>query len=354
MTRTGATVRIVASLLAASLVTACTKKEGAPAGAASQGQAAYTEGSPKVALLLATLQEERYQKDKKYFEDKAKTLGLHTFTFSADNDNAKQLGQVEDALTKGAKVLVIQPTDSAAASSYVGKAHAKGARVVAYDRSIRGDDVDCYVAHDSYKVGVLEAEAAVKATGGRGNFVLLLGQSGHSVAVEITRGYKETLQPFVAAGAVKIVVEKSHDSWSPEQSLKTMEDAIAKTRGDIQAVLANNSGMARGAVQAIAAGGLAGKNIFVAGADADAANVNYVCEGKQSVEVLKDIKPLAENAAEVAAKLAKGEPLTGLDPTKKQPVVSVPVFLVTKENAKALLVDSGFHQAKSVPACVKN
>ena len=45
--------------------------------------------------------------------------------------------------------------------------------------------------------------------------------------------------------------------------------------------------MARGAVQAVQAAKLA-QEVFIAGADADAANVNYVCEGKQSVEVLKD------------------------------------------------------------------
>ena len=59
----------------------------------------------------------------------------------------------------GAKVLVIQPTDSAAAAAYVGRAHAAGAKVVAYDRSINGGP-DFYVAHDSHKVGVLQAEAA--------------------------------------------------------------------------------------------------------------------------------------------------------------------------------------------------
>ena len=150
---------------------------------------------------------------------------------------------------------------------------------------------------------MLQAEAAVKATGGKGNFVLLDGQSGHSVATEIARGYYSVLQPLIDAGKVHVVVEKSHDSWSPEQALKTVEDAIAKTKGDIDAILANNSGMARGAVQAVQAAKLA--HVFIAGADADAANVNYVCEGKQSVEVLKDIKPLAEKAAEVAAQLVR-------------------------------------------------
>lgn len=309
------------------------------------------EAKPKVAFLLSTLQEERYQKDKKYFEERAAALGLAAFTLSADNDNAKQLAQLEDALVRGAKVVVVQPTDSVAAASYVAKAHAKGAKIVAYDRSIKADGLDIYVSHDAFRVGTLEAEAAVKATNGKGNYVILNGQSGHSVATEIERGYMSVLKPYIDKGDIKIVTQKNHDAWSPEQSLKTTEDAITKNKGDIQAILANNSGMARGAVQAVSAANLGSKNIFIAGADADAANANWVCEGKQSVEVLKDIKPLAEKAAEVAFALAQSKPIE--DAKGTPPTIAVPVILVTKENAKALLVDSGFHSAKATPACAK-
>ncbi|HEX6834927.1 MAG TPA: substrate-binding domain-containing protein, partial [Polyangia bacterium] len=182
--------------------------------------------------------------------------------------------------------------------------------MVAYDRDIKNGAVDYYVAHDSFKVGVLQAEAAVRATGGQGNYVLLDGQSGHSVATEIARGYYSVLQPLIDAGKIHVVVEKSHDAWSPDQALKTVEDAIAKSGGHIAAILANNSGMARGAVQAVQAAKLV--HVFIAGADADAANVEYVCEGKQSVEVLKEIQPLADKAAEVAAALVRRDaPVAG-------------------------------------------
>ena len=303
---------------------------------------------PKVAFLLSTLQEERYQKDKAYFEAEAKKRGLTPFTLAADNDNARQLNEVEDALARGAKVLVIQPTDSAAAGAYVSKAHEYGVPVVAYDRDIRNGAVDYYVAHDSFKVGVLQAEAAVKATGGQGNYVLLDGQSGHSVAMEIARGYYSVLQPLIDAGKVHIVVEKSHDAWSPEQALKTVEDAIAKSQGHLDAILANNSGMARGAVQAVQQAKLA--HVFIAGADADAANVEYVCEGKQSVEVLKAIKPLAERAAAVAAELVRTGMVAGTS-GGKTPVAAVAVNLVDPANARALIIDSGFQSASALPAC---
>src|ERR1700749_3417522 len=134
----------------------------------------------------------------KYFEQRAKELNIKVVTLAADNDNAKQIAQVEDVLTQGAKVLVIQPTDSAAASAYVKMAHESGAKVIAYDRAIQSPELDYYVSHDSYRVGVLQAEAALAATHGKGKFVLLSGQAGHSVAAEITRGYEHTLAPYIA------------------------------------------------------------------------------------------------------------------------------------------------------------
>src|SRR6185369_12843428 len=114
-----------------------------------------------------------YQKDVRFFAHEMDKLGIAHVVLAADNDNAKQIAQVEDVLEQGAEVLVIQPTDSQAASSYVKLAHARGAKVIAYDRTISSPDLDYYVSHDSYRVGVLQANAAIKATHGKGRYVLL-------------------------------------------------------------------------------------------------------------------------------------------------------------------------------------
>jgi D-xylose transport system substrate-binding protein len=311
------------------------------------------QDGPQVAFLLSTLQEERYQKDVDYFQARAAELGISVTTLAADNDGARQVAQVEAALSRGAKVLVIQPTDSQAAAAYVALAHQRGAKVIAYDRAIVSSDLDYYVSHDSYRVGVLQAEAALQATGGKGKFVILSGQAGHSVASEITRGYDDTLADYVARGDVEIVARQSHSSWSPEQALKTVEDALARAGGRVDAILANNSGMARGAVQAVSRAGLG--DVFIAGADADAPNVNFVCQGKQTIEVLKDIEPLAERAAEVAATMLAGEAPAAESTVEldggKVPVAAVRVEVVTPETVKPLLVDTGFLDAGEIPAC---
>lgn len=302
----------------------------------------------KIGFVLSTLQEERYQKDQKFFTDEAKKLGFEPIMVSAENNSQTQTAKVENLLSMGVKALVIQPVNSKAAANLVRLAHQDKVPVVAYDRMIADAPVDFYVTQDSFQVGVLQAEAAVKATGGKGNYVLLLGQAGHSVANEITRGVKSVL---AKNPGVKVVVERSHDNWSTSLAMATVENALTQYKNKIDAVLANNSGMAQGAVQALAEQGLAGK-VFVAGADADLAAIKNIVAGRQSFEVLKDIAPLAQTSAQVAFQLATGKtptPTTTIMSGKhKVPVIATPVYAIDKDNVEERIFKTGFHNKAAV------
>lgn len=302
----------------------------------------------KIGFVLSTLQEERYQKDQKYFTEEAKRLGFEPILVSAENNPQTQTAKVENLLSMGVKALVIQPVNSQAAASLVKLAHQDKVPVVAYDRLIADAPVDFYVTQDSFKVGVLQAEAAVKATGGKGNYILLMGQAGHSVANEITRGVKSVLAKYPD---VKVVVEKSHEGWSSAKAMETVENALVQHQNKIDAVLANNSGMAQGAVQALGEQGLAGK-VFVAGADADLASIKNIVAGKQQFEVLKDIAPLAKTSAEVAFKLAKGEKPVATQTVAsgkyQVPTIATPVYPIEKSNLEERIFKTGFHQKSIV------
>jgi D-xylose transport system substrate-binding protein len=301
----------------------------------------------KVGFVLSTLQEERYQKDQKYFIEEAKKLGFEPLVVSADNNPQTQAAKVENLLSQGVKALVIQPVNSDAAANLVKAAHEDKVPVVAYDRLITNAPVDFYVTQDSFQVGVLQAEAAAKATGGKGNYVILMGQAGHSVANDITRGVESVLKKYPQ---IKVVMKKNHDSWSSSLAMATVENALTQNKNNIQAVLANNSGMAHGAVQALAEQSLAGK-VFVAGADADLAAIKDIVAGKQQFEVLKDIAPLAQTAARVAYKLALGQKVEGTQMVANGsgsiPSVATPVYAISKDNLEERIFQTGFHQ-KSV------
>ncbi len=303
---------------------------------------AFAKG-PKIGFILSTMQEERYQTDKRVFLETAKKLGAEVEFASANNSEQSQAAEVDNMLSKGIQALVIQPVNGDTAAAFVKQATQDGVPVIAYDRLIKNAPIAAYITKDSYKIGVIQAEAAAKATGGKGNYVLLMGQAGHSVAEAITAGALDTLKKYPN---IKVVVKQYHAGWSPELAMKTTENTLTQYKNKIDAILANNSGMAHGAVQALEEQKLTGK-VFVAGSDADLATLRDIASGKQQLEVLAPIDEIASKAAEAAVNLALKKPIktdTEVDNgSGKVKVISTAVYAIDKSTLESRVIKTGFH-----------
>jgi len=304
--------------------------------------------APRIGFILSTMQEERYQRDKKVFEETVKKLGGQVTFASCNNSEQTQAAEVDNLLSKGIDVLVIQPVNGDTATAFVKQAKRDKVKVVAYDRLIKNADLDAYITEDSMKVGALQAEAAVKFTKGKGNYVLLMGQAGHSVAEARTAGVMSVLKKYPE---VKIVLKQYHPGWSPKLAMETTENVLTTQKNNIQAILANNSGMAHGAVQALEEQKLTGK-VFVAGADADLASIQNVVSGKQQFEVMISINDMARRAGEVAMDLAQGKSIkadsTVANGFGKISTINTPVFGIDKEQVEPQIIKTGFHPAAAV------
>lgn len=325
------------------------------------GKTKEDDGVIKVGFLLKTMQEERYLKDRAAFIEKAEELGAEVLFDSANNNENTQLAKFENMLTRGADVIVLQPVNTGTASNMVKMAHEAGVAVVNYDSLIMNSDVDVFLTQDSWAVGKLQGEAMVewfKEHRGevKGNVVLLRGQPGDSNAMAFSQGVLDTIEKYPG---LKLVVDQSHEGWSPDLAMATTENALTRFQNNIDAVVANNSGMASGAVRALEAQGLADTDkVFVAGSDADLINIRYIAQGKQTVDIFKKIKPLAYKSAEVAVALAKNpdkpiEEIIEIDRyvdngKTKVPTVVTPVVIVNKDNIMETVVADGFHSAEDI------
>lgn len=302
----------------------------------------------KIGFILSTMQEERYQRDKKVFDETIKSLGGQMVFASCNNNEQTQAAEVDNLLSQGVKVLVIQPVNGDTATAFVKQAKQDGVAIVDYDRLIKNAPIDAYITEDSIKVGELQAEAAVKHTKGKGNFVVLMGQAGHSVAEARTKGIMNVLAKHPE---IKVVVKQYHNGWSPNLAMQTTENALTQYKNNIQAVLANNSGMAHGALQAIEEQHLTGK-VFVAGADADLASIRDVVAGKQQFEVFISINDMARRAAEVAMAIAKKEEFKHDSLVEngagKVKTINTPVYAVDKTQVEARIVKTGFHSREQI------
>src|SRR5689334_16391405 len=90
---------------------------------------------PKLALLLPESKTARYEShDRPHFEKRVAQLcpECQVIYGNADQDAARQQNQAEAALTNGAKVLVLDPVDSASAAAIVARAKQSGVPVITY------------------------------------------------------------------------------------------------------------------------------------------------------------------------------------------------------------------------------
>lgn len=303
---------------------------------------------PKIGFILSTMQEERYQRDKKTFEETVQRLGGKVAFASCNNNEQTQAAEVDNLLSQGVDVLVVQPVNGETASAFVKQAKLDGVPVIAYDRLIRNAPIAAYVTEDSFKVGELQAEAAVKATKGRGNYILLKGQAGHSVAEARTAGILAVLKKYPE---IKIVVQQYHNAWSPNLAMQTVENALTKYKNNIQAILANNSGMAHGAIQALEEQKLKGK-VFVAGADADLTSIRDIAQGNQQLEVLISIQDMARRAAETAMALSRKSDFK-FDATLNNGFADIktlhtPVYPIDKASIEQRIIGTGFHPREAI------
>ncbi|HEV8698296.1 MAG TPA: substrate-binding domain-containing protein, partial [Candidatus Limnocylindrales bacterium] len=178
--------------------------------------------------------------------------------------------------------------------------------VVAYDRLIENPG-SLYVTFDNVEIGRLEAEA-VFAEVPKGNYVFIKGNSTDANADFLRDGQQEVLQDALDSGAIKNVGESYTDNWDPAVAQTNMEQFLTDNNNNVDAVLSENDGMAGGVVAALEAQGLAGE-VAVSGQDGDAAGLNRVALGTQTVDVWKDARELGKAAGESACAMAQGTAL---------------------------------------------
>lgn len=305
---------------------------------------ASAEETIKIGISLPTQREERWVLDKENFEKVAAEAGVEIAIQIADNDAARQQSQCENLIAQEIDVLIVAPHDGEAAKNIVEMAHEAGIPVISYDRLILNAEVDLYVTFDQFRIGQLMGEYMVENLES-GNIVLLSGDPADNTSIPLKQGALSALQPKIDSGDYVLVLEQDCKDWQPTEALKHMENALTANNNNIQGVIAPNDGTAGGVIQALAAQGLDGK-VIVTGQDSEVDAIKRIIAGTQSMTVFFDVRDLAAAAFGAAVKMARGEDpgATGAENNGKidVPVLEFGPAPVTKDNYKALLIDSGY------------
>ena len=122
--------------------------------------------SAKIALLLPESKTARYEnQDRPRFIEKVRELcpDCEVIYANAEQDPAQQQQQAEQAITNGARVLVVDAVDVRSAAAIANNARAQDVPVVSYARLIADADLDSYVSIDPFRVGQQQAQALLDA-----------------------------------------------------------------------------------------------------------------------------------------------------------------------------------------------
>jgi putative multiple sugar transport system substrate-binding protein len=272
-------------------------------------------------------------------------------------------------------VIIITPHDATAAAAAAEAANEAGAKVISYDRLIRGTDaVDYYVTFDSIAVGEAQAQYLVDQASGSDNpLYLYAGAATDNNAFLFFEGAWNVLQPKIADGTFRIVNSSEAVALQDKAELtreemgqiigqvttewdfdtaKTLAEsnltaASAADKGDVF-ILAPNDGTARAIADAFAADSDVSSYV-ITGQDAEIASVQYIIDGKQSMTVLKDVRTLVSDAINAAVAYLEGgtpEETNSYDNGEIEvPAKPSEVIAVDQDNVQEAIIDSGYWPA---------
>ncbi len=333
------------------------------------------EEGPAVGVVLPTKDEPRWIQDETRFSDALMEAGYSVEILFSQGDPAREKANVETLISKGVKVIILCPHDAAAAGAAAEAAAEAGVSVISYDRLIRDSSaVDYYVTFDSVSVGEAFGQYLVDNANGSGNnLYLYAGAASDNNAFLFFEGAWNVLQPKIADGT--FVVQNSSEAIALKDKMdlsraekaqiigqvttnwdfnvaknlaeSNLTAASADAKGEVF-IAAPNDGTARAIADAFAADPDV-TQYYITGQDAEKASIQYIIDGKQSMTVFKDVRMLVSDAIKAAISL-----LTGSTPSatgaydngaKDVPAIQSEVITVTKDNVKAVLIDSGYYQA---------
>lgn len=318
----------------------------------ASGAGAAMAASGTVAFLMPDQNSTRYEEhDYPGFAAKMKELcaDCKVIYQNADADIAKQQQQFNAAITQGAKVIVLDPVDSAAAAAMVTLAQSQGIKIIAYDRPIPAAKADYYVSFDNEGIGKAIADSLVQhlksenVPTDKGGLLEINGSPTDAAAGLIKKGIHEGIDN----SGYKLLAEFDTPNWDPPKAQQWAAGQVTRFGAQIVGVVAANDGTGGGAIAAFKSAGV-DPVPPVTGNDATIAALQLIIAGDQYNTISKPSEIVAAAAAEAAVQFLDGktpEPKTTLYDTPSQ--LFVPA-VVTAENLKAEIIDKNIVPAATL------
>ena len=325
-----------------------------------------TDEGDIIGVAMPTQSLQRWNQDGANMKAKLEEAGFDVILEYADNKVDQQVSQIENMITRGAKVIVVASIDGTALKGALAQAAKEDVQIIAYDRLIRdSENVDYYATFDNYLVGKIQGDyiiekLALKDGAGPFNLEVFGGSPDDNNAYFFNSGAMDRLQPFIDAGQLVINSDQvdmeqiAIQGWKSEGAQARMDNLLTAfyTDQNVDIVLSPNDSLAQGIVASLKAAGYGSEEKpypVLTGQDCDTTNVKMLINGEQSMSIFKDTRTLADQVVKMVTAIMtdKDVPVNDTE-TYNNGVKIVPSFLcepvfADKDNYKALLIDSGYY-----------
>lgn len=309
-----------------------------------------------VALLLPENVNPRWeQQDAAAFVSTMKEIapGVKVEVFNANNDTSAQQRQAEQALTQGAKVLVVIPIDGESSAIIADTAAEEGVPTLAYDRMINSANTSFWIQADMFATGAAQAQHVVDNTGAGDTLVLLRGSPTDPNAGVIADGQMSVLQPLFDSGERVMGYANWTPGWDPAIARRSMDQALTQLSNNVQGVVSSNDGNAGAAIAAMEEQGMAG-TVPVSGLDCTVQAQQLMLLGKQTQCGWRPLHEMAAAAAEVTVRLLKGEDYADLATETVQNGVGADVAFVPVDSYSAVGAEGVAYVIENDPSITRD
>lgn len=204
---------------------------------------------------------------------------------NANNSASQEITDIKEAVAAGAQGIILNTVQESVTGA-ARQAMKQGVPIVTVDRDVAAPDARiAFIGDNDVTLGQEETRFAVDDLKQHNvktpwHVVVLQGTLGASVSVGRLKGTMDVLDPLVKSGTADIVLNQSANFATA--TAQTMIGAeLAKTT-DVQLIVCSNDAMALGAINAVRTHGLAaGRQVVVAGADAQPESLDAVKNGTQ-------------------------------------------------------------------------
>jgi D-xylose transport system substrate-binding protein len=303
-----------------------------------------------IGVLFDFLQVERRVISKTYLEQFAAEAGVELIFLDANGDEATQMKQAENLITKEVDVLVVLPQNAEACKPMVDQAKEAGIPIISFDRLIPDADIDYYVGFDNDVIGDMMAQYVfdLKPTG---NYVLIQGAPTDPNCKVYKDGWMRVIGDAVESGDITIVGDAASENWDPNNAFANVENFLTMNNDNVDVILAMNDGTGGGSIQALKGRNLNGK-VLVTGQDGELAACQRIVEGDQIMTVWKPDNDMAKLVIDACIKIMNGETPdvngeinNGL---KDVPAILVKPVVVDKNNMKDTIIAAGYYPEEEV------